>query len=238
MFGIMTGVFINMAAVLGGTAVGMTFKHKALERIGERIFQAFGLFTIVMGVGGALDLSQTYLILGSIIVGTIIGEAVDLDKRLNGLGDWLQSKLVKKKEIEAEENNNFSQGFIQASLLFCLGSMSIVGSFESAMNNNHSILITKSILDGVAAILLSAKLGVSVGLSTITILIYQGALVLGANVISPLLPAHIIVATSVVGNILLVAVGLNMLKITNIKVANFLPAIFVPICYQAISTLV
>lgn len=229
MFGIMTGVIINVVAVSLGTAAGMTFKHKSVERIGERIFQTFGLFTIVIGVTGASDLSQTYLILASLIIGTILGEAVDLDKRLNGLGDFFQKKFAKDSE-----NSSFSQGFIQASLLFCLGSMSIVGSFQSAMEKNHSVLITKSILDGVGALLLSAKLGIGVIMSTLTVLVYQGTLVLGAGFISPLLPEHIISVTAVVGNILLIGVGLNMLKVTNLKVANFLPSIFVPMVYQGI----
>lgn len=228
MFGTLTGTIFNAVFIIVGTAIGMIFKNPALKKIGERIFQGFGIFVIVMGINGAKDLSNTYLILASLIIGVAIGEIINLDKRLENLGAFFQRKFSK------ETDSTFSQGFVEASILFCVGSMAIIGALQSGIENDHTILITKGIMDGIASITMAMGMGIGVGLSALPILIYQGILSLCAVWISPVLSADIIAAVSTVGSLSLIAIGLNMLKITKIKVANFLPAMFMPIIYQCI----
>lgn len=228
----MTGVIWNALLVAVGTAVGMIFKTKQLKTIGERIFQAFALFVMVMGISGALDLSNTYLILASIIFGVAFGEVTDLDGKFTKLGNFLQQKCARNG------GSDFANGFIQASLLFCVGSMSVVGALQSGMDNNHTVLITKGILDCISAVTLTMGFGIGVGFSVIVIMVYEGLLTLFAGLLSPVLQPDIIAASAVVGNMFLIGMATNMLKITNLKVANFLPAMFVPMVYQAVMMIV
>lgn len=232
MLGIFTGAAANAAMIAAGTAVGLLFKTKLLEKIGSRIFQAFALFVIVMGVGGALDLSNTYLILASLILGPAVGELVDLDGKFTKLGNFLQARF------SAEGDSSFAKGFIQSSLMFCVGSMSVVGALQSGLEMDHKLLITKGVLDCVAAVTLTMGFGIGVGFSALMVLLYEGALAACAGLISPVMAPEILAVSSTVGNMFLIGMGLNMLEVTDIRVANFLPGIFVPVVYQAVVLLI
>lgn len=232
MLGALLGTFINCGLVITGTICGLIFKRDSLKKIGERIFEAFALLVITMGIAGSKDLTNIYLILASIILGVGIGELLDIDGCFGKFAHFLQNKLARGDE------STFARALIESTLLFCIGSMAIVGSLESGMNGNHTILITKGILDAISACMLAMSLGVGVGFSAIFVLIYQGILSLGASILYPILSAEIIACVSTIGNIFLIAVGLNMLNVTKIKVANFLPAMFIPVFYGIIQFLI
>lgn len=227
------GVLANAGLVICGALVGVLFrKINKLRGIGERIFQAFGVFVMIMGLQ-AVDLSQPLYYLICLIVGIAIGEIIDIDKQFNRLGDWMQSKVSKDNESDAD----FSQGFVQASLLFCIGSMTFLGALQSGIEHQHSIYLTKGILDGVSSITLAMGSGISVAFSALPILVYQGILTLGASFLAPVLTDETVAMCVSVGSLSLVIIGLNMLGITKIKVANMLPAMFIPMIWQAIQLL-
>ena len=232
MFGIFTGVLANVATVIVGTAVGLLFKKEKLKQIGDRIFQVFALYVMVMGVEGALGVSQPLLVLASIIVGVAIGELLDIDKGFNRLGELLQNKFTKSSD------DHFSKGFMQASMLFCIGSMTLLGALQSGLENQHSIYLTKSVLDMVSSMTLAMGFGIGVGFSALTILVFQGLLVLGASALAPILTDATVAACVQVGSLFLVGIALNMLGITKLKVANFLPAMFIPMVYQALMLII
>ena len=224
---IFTGVLINAVLVIIGTMIGLIFKGERLKNIGQRIFEAFALFVLVMGVSGAMDLSEPLIILGSIIAGVAIGEIIDIDKQFTRLGNWLQNKFAKN-------DSGFSRGFIEASLLFCVGSMTILGALQSGLEGEHTIYITKGILDMVSAITFAMGSGIGVAFSSISVVVYQGLLTLCASFLSPVLSEEMIALSSTIGSLFLIAIVTNMLGITKIKVANFIPAMFMPFIYQAI----
>lgn len=225
MFELLTGTIANALLILAGTLIGCLLNRKTLQKIGERIFEAFGLLVCAMGFAGSSQLDNIYLILASILIGVTIGEFLDLDGQFRKLAEKLQSILSYSQE------NTFAQGLIESTLLFCIGSMAIIGSLEAGINHNHTILITKGIIDGISACMMSMTLGISVGFSAFFVFIYQGILSITASLLQPLLSLEIIAAVSTVGNLFLIGIGLNMLKVTKIKAANFLPAMFIPIIY-------
>lgn len=235
----LTGTIVNALAVLAGSATGLllAFLAKRFSRLlptnsadlGDRlqtiIMQGLALCTMYIGISGSLKGQNTLIAIISIALGALIGELFDLDKRIHRLGDWFQRKLAKV----AGENSSVSDGFVTASLLFCVGAMSIVGSLDSGLSGNHTTLYAKSLLDGISSIVFSASMGIGVALSVIVILLYQGGIAMLASVLAPLLSDAVIAEMSCVGSLLIIAISLNMLKITNIKVMNLIPAIFLPI---------
>lgn len=160
----------------------------------------------------------------SLVAGCIIGEWIDIEARLKRLGDWLESKTKKS-------DSNLSEGFVTATLLYCVGSMAILGSIESGINGNHSVIYAKSILDGVMSVVLASTMGIGVMLSAISVLLYQGTLTLFASALQPFITEDMMREISAVGGILISVIGLNVLGLTKIKVGNFLPAIFFPVLY-------
>ncbi|HHX92023.1 MAG TPA: DUF554 domain-containing protein [Clostridiales bacterium] len=232
MFGILSGAIVNALFVIAGTAVGLVFKAEWLKSIGERIFQVFALFVLAMGVNGARDLSRPLLILFSLAIGTAIGELADLDGRIDRLGQRMQRRFSKS------DDSRFSEGFMQASLLFCVGSMTVLGSMQSGMSNDHSILYTKSVLDGFAAATLAIGFGIGVGFSVLTVLIYEGGLTLLAGTIAPVMSDEIVALSSTIGSLFLIGMALNMLNVTKLKLANFLPAMFIPILIEAVRLII
>ena len=230
MFGIFTGCVINAILVVAGTAVGLIFNTERMKTIGERIFQAFAIFVACLGITGTVGMDDPILVLGCLIVGIAIGEIVDIDDKFNRLGNWLQRKFSKGQKSD----DRFANGFVSASLLFCIGSMTFMGALESGLQNQHTIYITKGVIDGVSAITLTMGSGIGVMFSAAAVLIYQGLLTLGASFLAPVLSPEMVAVSSQIGSLFLVAIALNMLEIKKIKVANFLPAMFMPFIWQAI----
>lgn len=219
----MLGTIVNTLAVLAGsilglllTAVTKKFGMKVSERFSERIMQALGLCTIYIGISGSLEGENTLVLILSMVIGTLIGEALDLDEKINRLGNFLEKKGI-------------AEGFVSASLLFCVGAMTIVGSLQSGLTGRHETLFAKSMLDFVAAIVFASSLGLGVIFSAVFVLVYQGAITLAAQWLSPLLTDTVVQEMSCAGYVIIIALGLNMLHISKFKVMNFVPAIFLPI---------
>ncbi len=226
----MLGTIVNAIAVVGGCIVGLIVNGKLNEKMSETIMKGLALCVIYMGLAGALKGKDTLQIIICMAVGAFIGELIDIDEKLNKLGEFIEKKVNKGKG-EGKKKVSIAEGFITSSLLFCVGAMAVVGSLESGLKGDHTTLFAKSILDGVSSIIFTSSLGIGVIFSALVILIYQGGIALLAGVLSGVLSEGVINNMSAVGSLLILGLGLNMLDIGKIRVANLLPAIFLPIIY-------
>lgn len=224
----MLGTIVNSISVIVGCLVGLLVKDRLTEKIGTTIMNGLALCTLYIGISGALNGGDTLIMIISVAIGALIGEIIDIDKWLNKLGYYLESKFKSNKENDI----SIAEGFITSSLLFCVGAMAIVGSLESGLKGNHNTLFTKSVLDGISSIIFTSSLGIGVIFSSFSVFVYQGVITLAAEFLSGVLSTTVITNMSAVGGLLIIGLGLNMLGITKIKIANLLPAIFLPILFQ------
>lgn len=225
----MQGTIVNTLAILGGCILGVALRNGLSERFKNIIMQAIGLSVLFIGltsaIGGLLKPdAEPILFIVSMVIGGIIGEALDIEKRLDSFGRFIQSKI-------GNGEHNISQGFVTASLIFCVGTMAIIGSLESGLRKNHNMLYAKSVLDGITSIILTSSLGLGVFLSAVAVFVYQGAIVMFASVIEPYLTVDVVREMSIIGGILICGIGITILDLLKVKTANFLPAIFVPVAY-------
>lgn len=227
----MIGTLVNCVAIILGCIVGLIVKGRLTEKIGTTIMHGLALCVTYIGISGALKGEDTLQMIICIAIGALIGEIIDIDKRLNNLGSYIEEKINAKKKDKSEGNISIAEGFVTSSLLFCVGAMAVVGSLESGLQGNHETLFAKSILDGVSSIIFTSSLGIGVLLSSAVVLIYQGSITLLAGVLSTVLTEAIISNMSAVGSLLIMGLGINMICNTKIKVANLLPSIFLPIIY-------
>lgn len=216
----MLGVIINSICVIIGSIIGLCFKNIIPQRITDTLLKVVGLCVFYIGFTGSLVGQNVLILIFSMVFGVIIGEILDIDGKINTLGNKVNAKLSKNGEV------NIAQGCIAASLLFCIGSMTLIGSFEAGVNGNHSILITKGILDLCSAIALSASLGIGVIFSSVVVFVSQGALVLLSGLIAPYMSSFVQNEMICTGSVIIIALSLNMMGITKFKVANLLPAVF------------
>ena len=231
------GAIVNMLAVIGGGLVGLglrIFLHggegklgKVMENCSDAIMKGIGLCCMIIGISGALKSEKTLVMILSVIVGGILGTLFDLDGLINRLGDFLGSKLSGRKG----KASDFSAGFVNATLLFCVGAMSIVGPMESGLLLMHTTQYAKSIMDGVMAIVFASSLGVGVLFSGASVLLYQGSLTLLAQWVQPILSDVVINEMSAAGSLLILGIGLNLAGITKLKLMNYVPAMFLPILF-------
>ncbi len=221
----LTGTIVNVITVVIGSCVGLLLKKGLPERLTNALMVAVGLAVAYIGIDGSMSGENMLVAVLSLVIGAVIGEWLDIDKHLNRLGETLQEKLAKK----AGGESTIAQAFVSASLLFCVGAMTIVGSLQSGIANDHTTLFVKAILDGISSIVFAATLGAGTLLAVIPILLYQGSIALLAQFVEPYLTDAVIAEMTCVGSLLIFALALNLLKITKIKVANLLPAILVPI---------
>ena len=238
------GTIVNFAAVIIGSMIGLLIKNGLPKRFEETIYSAVGLSVMFIGISGALSemftvgadggLSTQYIMLMvlSLVIGAVLGELLNIEKHLDSLGERIKRRIPQKLT-----GATFVDGFVNASLLFCVGAMAIVGALEDGLTGDCSTLYAKSVLDGVTAILMAASLGVGVMFSAIPLLIYQGAITLLAQVVKPCLTDALISQISCVGSVLIVAIGINMIFGKKIKVGNLLPAILIPILYALLHAL-
>lgn len=227
----MLGTTVNALAIIGGCLIGLIVKGRLTEKISSTIMNGLALCVLYIGISGALKGKDTLQIIICIAIGALIGELVDIDKKLNDLGDMIEKKINSKRKSSVSEKISISEGFVTSSLLFCVGAMAVVGSLESGLQGNHTTLFAKSILDGVSSIIFASSLGIGVMLSSIAVFIYQGSITLLAGCLSTVLTDTVIGNMSAVGSLLIVGLGFNMLGLSKIKVANLLPAIFMPIIF-------
>lgn len=221
----MLGTIVNTIAVIIGAAIGMFFKKGIPQKLSDTMMKGLGLCTLFLGISGSLDGQNSLILIISMVVGALIGEGIDLDAKLNRLGNWLENKFKSKDG----EKISIAEGFVSASLLFCVGAMTIVGSLQSGLQGNHEMLFNKSMLDFVAAIIFASTMGVGVMLSAVFVLIYQGAITLLAQWVAPVFSDVVIAEMNCVGSVIIIGIALNLLGITKLKVMNYVPAIFIPI---------
>lgn len=231
----MIAVFVNIATVLTGGTFGLLLKKGIPEKVSSAIMLAIGLCSIYIGVEGALKGSKTVVLILSMVCGTAVGTLIDIDRLLNRVGSFFEKKCT-KKESDGTEKSNFARAFVSASLLFCVGSMTIVGSLNSGLNGDNTLLYTKSVLDLFSSCVLASTLGAGVLLSAVFVLVYQGGLVLLAQLLSGVLQSEMLInEITCCGSVIIIGLALNLLNITKIKVANMLPAIlFVPLFYYLV----
>lgn len=230
----MLGTIVNALAVIGGCIIGLIVKGRLTEKISNTIMSGLALCVLYIGISGALKGEDTLLLIICIAVGALIGEIIDIDKRLNNLGDYIEKKINSKKNDKKADKISISEGFVTSSLLFCVGAMAVVGSLESGLQGNHTTLFAKSVLDGVSSIIFTSSLGIGVMLSSVAILVYQGSITLLVGCLSSVLTDSVISNMSAIGSLLIMGLGTNMLGASKIKVANLLPAIFLPILIDII----
>lgn len=223
----MLGTIVNTAAIIIGTLIGLLLKGGIPSKISDTIMHGLALCVIYIGLSGSLKGNNTLLIIISIALGTVIGELIDIDKHIIHLGDTIESNFK-------SHNSKISEGFVTSSLLFCVGAMAIVGSLDSGITGNYNTLFVKAMLDGISSIIFSSTLGIGVIFSSVVVFIYQGSITLLASYLKPILIVSVINNMTAVGSLLILGLGLNMLKITKIKVANLLPAMLIPIFYELI----
>lgn len=220
----MLGPIINTITIIICALIG-TFLHGGIpERFNDTIMKALGLTVLLLGLMGALEVQHFVLLIFSMVFGSLLGEWIDIDKNLEKLGHWIEKKVGRGE-------GTIAKGFVTASLIFCVGSMAIVGALQSGLTGNHEMLIAKSVIDGFTSILLASTMGIGVIFSAIIILLYEGGIALGAAFVKDLLSEEVIREISAVGGLLIAALGLNFLEIKRIKVANMLPALFIPFIY-------
>lgn len=224
----MLGTIVNVIAVLVGGTIGLLLKKGLPKRLEKSLMTALGLCTIYLGITGLADGKNTLVLILSMVIGTLIGELLDLDDKINRLGEFIQEKFRSLSQSDGT-TPGIAEGFVTASLLFCVGAMTIVGSLQSGLTGNHETLFAKSTLDFVAAILFASSLGIGVLFSAAFVLVYQGGITLLAGLAAPLLSEAAIAEMSCVGALILIALGLNMIGLSKFKVMNFVPAIFIPI---------
>ncbi len=224
----MTGVLINTATVIIGSLIGLILKKGIPEKISKAAMVAIGLCTLYIGIDGALNGDNTIVLILSMVFGTIIGTAINIDGKIEKLGSLIENKMKNKGE-----KGTVAQGFITGSLLFCIGAMTIVGSLNAGLNGDNELLITKAILDLISSCMLASTLGIGVIFAAVFVLVYQGGLVILASLLQNILTDTALIAEiTCTGSVMIIALGLNILGITKIKVANFLPAlILVPAFY-------
>ena len=222
----MIGTLINVIAILLGTGAGLLLRKGIPERLRDTVVFGQGLCVNLIGLSGALKTADVTGIIICMVVGSLLGAAINIEGRLDSLG-----KAIERRVSPNAGEGSIAKGFVTASLVFCVGAMAIVGAMDSGLRGDHSTLIAKSILDGVFAIFFTSSLGVGVGLSAVAVLIYQGAIALLAGWIEPLLTDAIITEMSAVGGLLITGIGLNMIYDKHIPVGNMLPAIFLPMAY-------
>lgn len=220
----MLGVIVNVIVIILGSGIGMVLKKGIPERIAETMMKGLGLCTLYIGWSGALKGSNTLVLIISMAIGIVIGEGFDLDKRLNNFAEKLEKKFSKQ-----DGTISIAEGFIAASLLFCVGAMTVVGSLQAGLSGNYEMLFTKSVLDFISSMIFASTLGIGVMISAVFVLIFQGGIVLLAQVVAPFLTDGVVAEMTCVGSVLIFALGLNIIGITKLKVLNFLPAMFLPI---------
>jgi len=221
-----TGTLLNVAAVLAGTAIGVALGGRLPAELQQRVLAGLGLVTAVIGVDLALawrDTSPLY-VLGAILLGGLVGEAIGIEARLQRLGDRLQARVTRSQKPGAP-HSTVSEAFFTASLLFCVGPLTVVGSFEDGLRNNIEPLATKSMLDGFASVALASTLGAGVAFAAVTVLIVQGALTLGAGLFKDVLVGEALDAMTSAGGVLIIGISLKLLDLKDVKVGNFLPAL-------------
>ena len=219
-----TGVIADTLAIFLGGTIGLFIHQGIPEKVEQAIMKALALSAIYIGITGMTSGENTIFIILALVVGVVIGEFINLDDNVHRFTHFLASKIPTQ-----DKNTTFSEGFITGSLMMCVGALSIVGPIESGLSGDHTILFTNAIMDGFTSIILASSLGIGVLFSGFLVFVYEAAIVVFSGSLNTILTTPMIDDINAIGSILVLAIGLNMLKLTDIKVMNFVPALFIPI---------
>ena len=228
------GLITNFLSIIIGGILGLTIGKKFNEDIKNIIVDCAGIFIMVIGIKSALVAQKDIMILIYLIIGAVIGQLINIDKRIKNFSQFLEDKFVKEKD-SLNNKKSFAKGFSTATILYCVGAMAILGSINSGLTNDNTILNIKAILDGVISIVLTSIYGIGVIFSAISVTIYQGIFYLFASQIKGYLNSQAISELNAVGGVLVLAIGINMTFKKDIKTANMLPAIFIPLLVSIFS---
>ena len=219
------GAIVNAAVVILGGIIGVIAGKAFTEKISDTIMKGLGLVVILIGLSGALEDKLILVTIISIALGALIGELLDIDKFFRKLSEAAERKFAKKDNSKG----NFAEGMCAGALLFCVGAMSVVGSLQAGLTGDCTTIYTKSLIDFIAAMILASTMGIGVSFSSIPLIIYQGVITLCAGFISPFLSDAVVAEMTCAGSLIIMGLGLNMIGVAKLKVANYLPAIFLPI---------
>lgn len=227
----MLGTLVNFISIIIGSIIGLIFKRKLPEKIKITVTQGLGLSVILIGIVNGLKSDSILLVVTSIVIGSIIGEFLKIEDKFEKIGKFIEKKLKNLPD-------NIVKGFVTASLLYCVGSMAIVGSLESGLTGNHRIIFVKSLLDGLVSIMLASSLGIGVLFSSFIVLIYQGSIVIASSFLKNILIETVVNQMTSVGGILIIGIGINLLEIKKINIGNMIPGIFIPFFYYGLKILI
>lgn len=221
----MLGVFVNVITVIAGSCVGLLFKKGIPEKVSKAAMTGLGACTLYIGISGSLCGENVLILIGSVVLGAICGTLLDIDGAINHLAERVENRFQKEGQ-----KASVAEGLVTATLLFCVGSMTVTGSIQAGLTGDNSVLITKATLDLVSSMMLASSLGIGVLLSAGSVFVIQGGLVLLAGLVAPFMNAAAINEMTCAGSLLIVMIGTNLMGITKIKVADYLPAIlFAPL---------
>ena len=218
-----TGVIVNTGTVLAGSLLGLLFKKGIPEKVSRAVMIALGLFTLYVGMDGALGSQSPLIVVAALVLGAIVGTLLNIDGAINRLGLWAESKFKRGDG----ETVSIAEGFMTASLLFCVGAMTVNGAIEAGVKGVNTLFFTKALMDLFSSMMLASGLGLGVMLSAVFVLVFQGLLVLLAGWVAPALTPQAIAEMTAAGSLIMVGLGLNLLGVTKIKVADYLPAIVI-----------
>lgn len=222
---VLWGSFVNAIAIIGGALLGAVVRFP--NRIRQTIMNALGLVVMIIGISMGLESNNILIPIVALVIGSIIGETLNIEWGITKLGQALQEHMEHRNDQKG--TTDFTQGFLTATLVYCVGAMAVVGGLNSGLSGDHQVLYAKSMLDGISAIFFSASFGIGVGFSAIPVFLYQGGIALLATFVAPILSQHVIQELTATGGILILGIGLNMLGLTKITVGNMLPAILVAV---------
>ena len=218
----MLGTVVNALAIILGGLIGLLVRGAIADRYKTGVMHAIGLAVIMIGLRAALSSDAIVITIISMAAGTLVGEWLAIEKRLEQLGGWAEQRL-------ASAGDGFARGFVTASLLYCVGSMAVVGALESGLKGDHQTLMAKSMLDGITSVVLSSTFGLGVMFAALPVFLYQGGITLSAVWVKPYLSTDLVSQVTGVGGLLILAIGINILELRRLRVGNMLPAIFMPL---------
>jgi len=224
------GTIVNTVAIIMGSLIGLSLRRGLPDAFKTTVIQAIGLAVLLVGLRSAWRSDALLVIIISMAVGAVLGEWMGIEARLDQFGRWFQGRLSGGGE-------DVARGFVTASLVFCVGSMAIVGSLESGLTGQHQTLYAKSVLDGITAIIFTATFGIGVIFSAVAVFCYQGGITLAAAFVKPYLTPIVVDQMSAVGGLLIMGIGINLLEIQKVRIGNMLPAIFLPLVYYLLQLL-
>ncbi len=236
----MIAVFVNCIAIIIGSLIGIIFSKRISDNLSRVVQTGSGVVTMVIGIEMALVYENIIFLAMAIIAGGILGSWMDIDGKILLLGDALGKLVLRKKHSQGQQelgSSNFAYGFLNASVLFCVGAMAILGSIKAGIDGDYTIIFTKSVLDGFMAIVFAAALGIGTAFSALTVLVYQGALILLSGLVAAYTNDVLLAELGATGGILIIMIGVNLMGLAKIKTANYLPALVLSVVFVVVKDL-